>query len=115
MAEVGFLRWVAGVSLRDKVRSSVQEELGVELRFLCVKSSQLRWFGPLVRMPPAHLPREVFQACPAGRRPQGRSRSRWGNYISVLAGEHLGITHSELVDVARDREAWGPLQKLLPL
>ncbi|KAJ7993845.1 hypothetical protein DPEC_G00258930 [Dallia pectoralis] len=73
---MGFLRKVAGLSLRDRVRSSViREELGVEPLLLCVERSQLRWFGHLVRMPPGRLPREVFQARPAGRRPRGRPRT----------------------------------------
>ena len=80
---MGFHRRVASVSLRDRVRNSViREGLGVELQLLCVERSQLRWFGHLVRMPPGRFPREVFQACPAGRRPRGRSRIRWRDYIS---------------------------------
>ena len=114
-AEMGFLRRVAGVSLRDRVRSSViREELGVEPLLLCVERSQLRWFGHLVRMPPGRLPREVFQARPAGRRPRGRPRTRWRDYISNLAWERLGIPQSELVNVAWEREVWGPLLELLP-
>uniref|UniRef100_A0AAQ4PNU2 Reverse transcriptase domain-containing protein n=1 Tax=Gasterosteus aculeatus aculeatus TaxID=481459 RepID=A0AAQ4PNU2_GASAC len=74
-AEMGFLRRVAGVSLRDRGRSSaIREELGVEPLLLCVKRSQLRWFGHLVRMPPGRLPREVFQARPAGKRPRGKTQ-----------------------------------------
>ena len=47
-AEMGFLRRVAGVSLRDRVRSSaVREELGSEPLLLCLERSQLRWFGHL--------------------------------------------------------------------
>ncbi|KAK5873269.1 hypothetical protein PBY51_018325 [Eleginops maclovinus] len=107
-AEMGFLRRVAGISLRDKVRSSViWEGLGVEPLLLHVERSQLRWFGHLVRMPPGRLPREVFQARPAGKRPRVRPRTRWRDYISSLAWEHLGIPQSELVDVAREREVWG--------
>ena len=64
-------------------------------------------FGHLVRMPPGRLPREVFQARPAGKRPRGRPRTRWRDYISSLAWEHLGIPQSELVDVAWERKVWG--------
>ncbi|KAJ8012365.1 hypothetical protein DPEC_G00041950 [Dallia pectoralis] len=114
-AEMGFLRKVAGLSLRDRVRSSViREELGVEPLLLCIERSQLRWFGHLVRMPPGRLPKEVFQARPAGRRPRGRPRTRWRDYISTLAWERLGIPQSELANVAREREVWGPLLELLP-
>ncbi|KAI3359235.1 hypothetical protein L3Q82_002753 [Scortum barcoo] len=42
-------------------------------------------------MPPGRLPREVFQACPTGRRPRGRPRTRWRDYVSRLAWERLGI------------------------
>ncbi|KAK5925540.1 hypothetical protein CgunFtcFv8_018055 [Champsocephalus gunnari] len=112
---MGFLCRVAGVSLRDKVRSSViREGLGVEPLLLRVERSQLRWFGHLVRMPPGRLPREVFQAHPAGRRPRGRPRTRWRDYISSLAWERLGIPQSELVDVAREKKVWGSLLELLP-
>ena len=76
--EMGLHRRVAGLSLRDRVRSSViRKELGVELLLLCVERSQLRWFGHLVRMTTGRLPREVFQARPAGRRPRVRPRTRW--------------------------------------
>ncbi|KAI3354882.1 hypothetical protein L3Q82_004680 [Scortum barcoo] len=66
---MSFLRRVAGRSLRDRVRSSVtREELGVEPLLLRIERSQLRWLGHLFRMPPGRLPREVFQACPTGRK-----------------------------------------------
>lgn len=40
---------------------------------------------------PGHLPREVFQACPTGRRPRGRPRTCWRDYVSWLVSEHFGI------------------------
>uniref|UniRef100_A0AAZ1XTU1 C-type lectin domain-containing protein n=1 Tax=Oreochromis aureus TaxID=47969 RepID=A0AAZ1XTU1_OREAU len=53
VAEMGFLRRVAGLSLRDRVRSSVIfEGLRVEPLLLHIESSQLWWFGHLTRMPP---------------------------------------------------------------
>ncbi len=54
------------------------------------------------------------QAHPARKRPWSRPRSRWRDYISALAWERLGIPQLELADVAREREVWGPLLKLLP-
>ena len=83
-------RRVAGVSLMDRVRSlSIWEGLGVQLLLLCVERSQLRWFEHLLWMPPGRIHREVFQARPAGRRPWGRPRTRWRDYISTLAWECL--------------------------
>ncbi|KAI3360385.1 hypothetical protein L3Q82_002297 [Scortum barcoo] len=52
-------------------------------------------------MPPGRLPREVFQACPTGRRPRGRPRTRWRDYVSrLLAWERLGIPPEELEEVS---------------
>ena len=114
-AEMGFLRRVARVFLRDRVRSSaICEGLGVEPLLLCVEKSQLRWFGHLMRMPPGRLPREVFLARPTGRRPRGRPRTRWRDYISSLTWERLGIPQAELANVAGEREVWRSLLKLLP-
>ena len=49
-AEMSFLRGVAGLSLRDRVRSSdIWRELGVEPLLLCVERGQLRWFGHLIK------------------------------------------------------------------
>ncbi|KAI3371227.1 hypothetical protein L3Q82_023540 [Scortum barcoo] len=49
---------------------------------------------------------EVFQACPTGRRPQGRPRTRWRNYVSRLAWERLGVPPEELEEVSGVREVW---------
>uniref|UniRef100_A0A3B3BLN8 Reverse transcriptase domain-containing protein n=2 Tax=Oryzias melastigma TaxID=30732 RepID=A0A3B3BLN8_ORYME len=114
-AEMSFLRRVAGRSLRDRVRSSVtRRELGVEPLLLRIERSQLRWLGHLVRMPPGRLPGEVFRACPTGRRPRGRPRTRWRDYVSRLAWERLGVPPEELEEVAGEREVWASLLRLLP-
>ncbi|KAK3545223.1 hypothetical protein QTP70_002063 [Hemibagrus guttatus] len=104
-AEMSFLRRVAGRSLRDRVRSSVtREELGVEPLLLRIERGQLRWLGHLFRMPPGRLPGEVFWACPTGKRPRGRPRTRWRDYVFRLAWERLGVPPEELEEVARERE-----------
>ncbi|TWW55930.1 hypothetical protein D4764_09G0009800 [Takifugu flavidus] len=89
-AEMSFLRRVAGLSLRDRVRSSdIREGLGVEPLLLHIERSQLGWLGHLARMPSGRLPLEVF-------RPRGRPRTRWRDYISRLAWERLGVPPEEL-------------------
>ena len=110
-AEMGFLHSVAGV----RVISAIQEGLGVEPVLLCVERGQMRWFGHLMRMPLGHLPGEVFLARPTGRRPRGRPRTRWRDYISSLAWECLWIPQAELANVVGKREVLGSLLKLLPL
>ncbi|KAI3359180.1 hypothetical protein L3Q82_002601 [Scortum barcoo] len=54
-------------------------------------------------MPPGRLPREVFMACPTGRRPRGRPRTRWSDYVSQLAWERLGVPPEELEEVSGEQ------------
>ncbi len=96
-AEMSFLRRVAGRTLRDRVRSSVtREELGVEPLLLHIERNQLRWLGHLFQMSPGRLPGEVLRAFPTGRRPRGRPRTRWRDYVSQLAWQRLGVPPEEL-------------------
>jgi len=100
-AEMSFLPRVAGLSRRDRVRSSdIRRELRVELLLLRFERSQLRWLGHLIRMPPGCLPLEVFWARPTGRRPWGKPRIHWRDYISHLAWERLAIPQEELESLA---------------
>ncbi|KAK3560032.1 hypothetical protein QTP86_033830, partial [Hemibagrus guttatus] len=104
-AKMSFLHRVAGCSLRDRVRSSVtQEELGVKPLLLHIERGQLRWLGHLFQMPPGRLPGEVFRACPIGKRPRGRPRTCWRDYVSQLAWERLWVPLEELEEVSGERE-----------
>ncbi|XP_018538853.1 uncharacterized protein LOC108887791 [Lates calcarifer] len=114
-AEMSFLQRVSGLSLRDRVRSlDIQRELGVEPLLLRVERSQLRWFRHLVRMPPRRLPLEIFQAHPTGKRPWGRPRTSWRDYVSLLAWERFRNPQEELENVAGERDVWNALLSLLP-
>ncbi|KAI3366678.1 hypothetical protein L3Q82_009215 [Scortum barcoo] len=79
---------VAGRSLRDRVRSFGHSG-GARSRAAAPshrERSQLRWLGHLFRMPPGRLPREVFQACPTGRRPRGRKTQDTLEKLCLSAG-----------------------------
>ena len=113
--KMSFLSWVAGLSLRDRVRSSViRERLGVDPLLLDLERSQLRWFGHLVRKPPERLQREVLTARPTGKGPHGRPGTCWGYCISTLAWEHLGLPQVEVVNGALERDDWKSLLEMLP-
>lgn len=72
-------RGLAGLSLRDKLRSSdIWEELRIEPLLLGINRSQRRWVGHLVRTHLRCLPREALQPRPSGRRPGGRPSSGAG-------------------------------------
>lgn len=99
----------------DRVRSSdILNKLGVEPLLLCVGRGQLRWFRHLIRKPPGSLPFEVFQAHPTGRRPYGRPKTGWRDYISHLAWERPGIPQEELESIDGERDIWNNLLIWLP-
>ena len=107
-AEMSFLRRVAGISLRDRVRSSItRERLGVEPLLLHLERSQLRWFGHLVRMPPSGFLGRSSMYVPL-------EETRWKDYISKLAWERLGILPEGVEEVAQDKEIWKSQLELLP-
>ena len=84
-AKMSFLCRVAGLNLRDWVRSSdFWERLRVEPLLPHVERSQFRWSGHWVRMfLDVSLGRCLGHAHPGGC--PGRPRTRWRDYISWLA------------------------------
>ena len=114
-SEINFLRRAAGLSLRDKVRSSdIRRELGVEPLLLRVERSQLRWFGHLTRMPPGRLPLEVFRARPTGRRPEADPEPAGGIIYLFWPGDASGFPRRSWRVLLFEKEAWLALLNLLP-
>ena len=110
-----FLRRIAGVILFNKVRSSeIRKSINFEPLLLRIERSQLRWFVHVSRMPQERLPKQALLAKANGRRPVGRPRTRWTNYIEDLGWKRLGLHSSEEMDVMEDREVWRPNLELLP-
>ncbi|KAI3360898.1 hypothetical protein L3Q82_013109 [Scortum barcoo] len=81
-------------SLRDRVRSSVARSRAAAPSHREESAEVAR--ASVSEGPGRLLPREVFQACPTGRRPQGRLKTRWRDYVSRLAWERLGVPPEEL-------------------
>ena len=50
-----------------------------------------------------------------GKRPVGRPRTRWSNYVEDLGWNLLELHPSEMVEVMKDREVWRLNLALLPL
>lgn len=106
VAKMSFLGRVDMRYHRGRVRSLVTwEEFGVQPLFLCSKRSEQRWLGYLFQMPPVHLPREAFEACPTGRKPHQRLGKNRRDYVSQLALEHLGILLEEQEEIFRVKES----------
>ena len=83
VSKMRFLQKIEGVTLFNKVRSPEnRKSLNIEPLLLRIKRSQLRWFGHVSRMPQERLlPKQALLAKANGRRPVGRPRTRWTDYI----------------------------------
>ena len=114
-SEMRFLRRIEGVTLFNKVRSSkIRKSLKIEPLLLRTERSQLRWFGHVSRMPQERLPKQALHAKANGRRPVGRPRTRWTDYIEDLGWNRLGLRPSEMMEVMEDHEVWRLNLELLP-
>ena len=114
-SEMRFLRRIEGVTLFNKVRSSeIRKSVNIEPLLLRIERSQLRWFGHVSRIPQKRLPKQALHAKANGRRPVGRPRTRWTDYIEDLEWNRLGLRPSEMMGVMEDREVWRLNLELLP-
>ena len=113
-AEMRFLRRAAGLTLRDRIRSStIRESLKAESLLLHIERSQLRWLGHVLRMPRERPAHQVFEAMPQGKRPVGRPRLIWCNYVARLCQERLGLTWTNVIASVKDRNRWKRLSDTL--
>ena len=60
------------------------------------------------------LPKQALLAEANWRRPVGRPKTRWTNYIEDLGWNCLGFHPSETMEVMEDREVWRLNFELLP-
>ena len=104
-SEMRFLRRIEGVTLFNKVRSSeIRKSFNIEPLLLRIE-----------RMPQERLSKQALLAKTNGRRPVGRLRTRWTDYIEDLGWNRLGLRPSEMMEVMEDREEWRlNLELLLP-
>ena len=65
-------------------------------------------------MPQERLPKQALLAKANGRRPVGRRRIRWINYIEDHGWNRLGLHPNKIMDVIEDNEVWRFNLELLP-
>ena len=75
---------------------------------LLYSSGRLRWAGPVARMEEGRSAFKLLTCKSRGKRPLGRPRRRWEDYIRMDL-EEIGINAGNWVDSAQDRNYWRPL------
>jgi len=66
-------------------------------------------------MPQKRLPKQAFFVKVKGKRPLGRPRTFWENYIEDFGWNRLALQPTEMLEVAADRDVWRLNLKPLPL
>ena len=73
-----------------------------------IKSRRMRWAGHVARMGKGRGVFRVLVGKPQGKRPLGRSRSRWEDNIKMDLQE-LGCGGMDWIELAQDRGRWRAL------
>jgi len=74
-AEMRMLRWILGVSLRDRRRNEdIREVLGVACITDKVREARMRWYGHVMRMEDSCCIKRIMNAEVYGRRSRGRQK-----------------------------------------
>jgi methyl coenzyme M reductase subunit D len=77
-SQMRFLRAIAGVTLRDRIRNEdVRKRLQTGNVVEDIKQYQRKWLEHVERMSPEHLPWQAHFYSPTGRHDLGRPRTRW--------------------------------------
>jgi len=100
--EMRMLRWILGVSLKDKLRNEdIRNRLEVVNIKEKVREARLRWFGHVERQDADCFVKRIMKAEVVGRRSRGRQKKRWRDKIQE------DLTALQLTaDDASDRDSW---------
>jgi hypothetical protein len=100
--EMAMVRWMCGVTLRDRVRSEdLRERLGVEGVTEMVSRGRLRWFGHLERKEEEDWASACRNVKVGGKVGRGRARKTWSEVVNDDM-RRRGLKR----DMAKDRAEW---------
>jgi len=100
--EMRMVRWMCGVSLREKKTSAeLRARMGLEPVGEVVRGNRLRWLGHVLRKDPDDWVRKCMDYEVEGKRPRGRPEKTWKDLVEkdMIA---RGLSRGD----AMDRERW---------
>src|SRR5260221_21070 len=101
-AEMGMIRMMCGVSLRDKITSlMLRERIGVEAIGVVAKRNRLRWLGHVERKDDCDWVKGCTVLEVEGPKPRGGPKKTWMEVVKMDMKE-MGLRR----DDAQDRVEW---------
>ena len=100
--EMRTVRWMCGISLRDRVPSAeLRERMGIESVSDAVKRNRLRWLGHVLRKDDDDWVKKIMSFEVEGKRGRGRPRMTWSQVVERDMRE-CGLKREDV----KDRERW---------
>ena len=100
--EMRMLRWMLGISLRDRNRNEdIRKKLGVACVSDKIREARLRWYGHVMRREEDSCLKRIMKADVYGRRSRGRQKKRWEDAIREDM-KHLKLKNED----TKDRGKW---------
>lgn len=115
-ADMKVVRMINGVTKLGKIKNVKPcARLKIPLINEKNKSSQLRWYGNIMRRQEDHPAYQAFNLTIKQTRPTGRLRKRWHQYIDDYLQERVTSLHEvEQFRLYGDREGWRDIVNLFP-
>jgi len=81
-AEMKMVRWMCGITLKDRFRSrELRERLGIDDIALVLQQNRLRWYGHVLRKEYDDWVKKCMEYEAEGPRPRGRPKRTWGEVV----------------------------------
>ena len=96
------LRAIRGLTLKDRMKSEdILKEIKVR-RIMDKMECRLRWYGHVKRWDENDMIRWISERAETGRRPRGRPRKRWMDFVRQ---------DGRVVDLVTDRTRWRTIMR----
>jgi len=95
---------------RQSAKSEIRKTVDIET---LPRIPYLLWLGPVTRTFQLKLVRQVLLATDTGKRPRGRPRARWRDYITDLACSRHGLEPAELCEITENCDVFRVVLGLL--
>ena len=107
-AEMRMVRWMCGVSLRErKTSAELRRRLGIVAIGDMMRRSRLRWLGHVLRKDASDWVRQSMDMVVEGRRGRGRPRLTWEKVVESDM-KLRGLTREDAEDRLKWRvKSWG--------